>query len=1039
MIPIRKSIIPLFLVLFLQTNTVHAGGFFDFLNFLNFKTDSNQPSTHSIQGPTSTVQRTQKNPPILNTALQTTSYPVYSEIDNTNTLLQQDVVSIHLSSDVKVSGQGISDKIIQETISIPNRVSIDGTKNISDQITILSNQNIEIVPQTDLVNDPTSNIIYSVPINAEPDTHPSYLSDQRTTTVELNQPTQLHGAALEKQALISLTPTDSNSENVADELLVQKPQPPPTHKGLLEDSSIKDTILDMIGYINSVKPLAPHNHHGDTFLHSSEVPLQQDSNDIQSIHGNKDLNEEVDPTLKFKTSEYVSPGPTGNSEYHPSQTLDMNEYNTTYDQEHFSILEQVPNDDSYSPSNTIQDDHVNNKEIAVTNVPENFEDDSYTESQTGLDELPLSDFQENSTEEVTFLTIPDSADNNNQPPGYPEKYFKGNSKPYLTKEDYIVKKLPLIKNSSIDSIQSFAGQIELGDEDSNMFFWLVKNITNTKNQDSLLIWLNGGPGCSSMYGLFLENGPFEFTTGGYIRTREYSWTRQVDMLFIDQPFGTGLSTTPVSKYVSDYVQSNTKLTDFLNKFFAIFPEYSGRKIILAGESDAGNYLINLANTILYGGNSSDTSGSTHSTGGELTSNINLHRVMIGNGWIDPLSTYESYEPFLDSRGVLDGPTRDLMKSKTRDCVNSYKIEGFASVRSGICGGIMNHFFNMKVGSGQCYNVFNVDLLDSRPDCGKNYPPETSFMTEYMSRLDVQVALNIKPGKSTKEWVKCSNEVLNSFEFSTTRASVSLLPKLTEKVPVLLFDGDKDIICNSLSHEIMISRMDWGGAKGFTNVKDRKDYSKWDLNGRSVGIFNTQRNLTHAILFNGSHMASIQEPLASLEMLTIFAGLDYDNVRELFTTDSGFLGYNIANSTVTMKDKNLEKSTTEVIAVDNPDIWKSLAMLLIVVGALGLVFYLLHRHFGNRFSKESFSKVVSETDEDGNISTLPNDPTSTSNSYMLHPVSSSRSDSRKENQQGEVNDSESQTLMVDDGINDQTISDEEFSDSEFDFNEVYLTH
>ena len=106
-------------------------------------------------------------------------------------------------------------------------------------------------------------------------------------------------------------------------------------------------------------------------------------------------------------------------------------------------------------------------------------------------------------------------------------------------DQYIVNDIPGIDNQ----IKSYAGHIKV--ETSQLFFWYFPHETK-----KIVVWLNGGPGCSSMTGVFFENGPYRFTESS-INTNTYAWTNHVGMLYLDQPAGTGYSMGPLKETVKE--------------------------------------------------------------------------------------------------------------------------------------------------------------------------------------------------------------------------------------------------------------------------------------------------------------------------------------------------------------------------------------------------------------------------------------------------------------------------------------------------------
>ena len=88
-----------------------------------------------------------------------------------------------------------------------------------------------------------------------------------------------------------------------------------------------------------------------------------------------------------------------------------------------------------------------------------------------------------------------------------------------------------------------------------------------------MIWLNGGPGCSSMDGALMEIGPYRVREGGKLEYNNGSWDEFANLLFVDQPVGTGFSYVDTDSYLSELDQMADHFMIFLEKWFALFPEY----------------------------------------------------------------------------------------------------------------------------------------------------------------------------------------------------------------------------------------------------------------------------------------------------------------------------------------------------------------------------------------------------------------------------------------------------------------------------------
>jgi carboxypeptidase D len=118
-----------------------------------------------------------------------------------------------------------------------------------------------------------------------------------------------------------------------------------------------------------------------------------------------------------------------------------------------------------------------------------------------------------------------------------------------------------------------AGHIEVDPENNgHLFFWHYQN-RHIANRQRTVIWLNGGPGCSSMDGALMEIGPYRLKDNETLEYNEGSWDEFANLLFVDQPVGTGFSFVNTNSYIHELDEMANQFITFLEKWFALFPEY----------------------------------------------------------------------------------------------------------------------------------------------------------------------------------------------------------------------------------------------------------------------------------------------------------------------------------------------------------------------------------------------------------------------------------------------------------------------------------
>lgn len=180
-------------------------------------------------------------------------------------------------------------------------------------------------------------------------------------------------------------------------------------------------------------------------------------------------------------------------------------------------------------------------------------------------------------------------------------------------------------------------------------------------------------------------------------------------------------------------------------------------------------------------------------------------------------------------------------------------------------------------NGRCPNMYDVRLDDSYPSCGMNWPPDLKDVTPYLRREEVVAALHVNKDKHTG-WTECSGAVGSNFKVHDSKPSIRLLPSLLEHMPVVLFSGDQDLICNHLGTEEMIHNMQWNDGQGFElspgTWAPRRD---WTFEGEPAGIYQEARNLTYLLFYNSSHMVPFDYPRRSRDMLDRFMNVDIASI------------------------------------------------------------------------------------------------------------------------------------------------------------------
>lgn len=156
---------------------------------------------------------------------------------------------------------------------------------------------------------------------------------------------------------------------------------------------------------------------------------------------------------------------------------------------------------------------------------------------------------------------------------------------------------------------------------------------NSPEDAPVVLWLNGGPGCSSSTGLLFELGPCRIADDGTATTSNpYSWNTNANIIFLDQPVDVGYSYVEDGSTVNTSPVAGKDVYAFLELFFSRFPEYASLPFHLAAESYGGTYAPNIA-SVIYDENKKVPLMASSNANDALV-RINLASIMLGNGMTD---------------------------------------------------------------------------------------------------------------------------------------------------------------------------------------------------------------------------------------------------------------------------------------------------------------------------------------------------------------------------------------------------------------------
>lgn len=371
--------------------------------------------------------------------------------------------------------------------------------------------------------------------------------------------------------------------------------------------------------------------------------------------------------------------------------------------------------------------------------------------------------------------------------------------------------------------------------DDDMFYWLFPSRSDP-DKDPLVIWLSGGPGCSSSLAIFHENGPMTITNGE-AALKDISWNNRANVVFVDNPIGTGYSNGSIIDVPKFEPEVASQFEEFLLGFYKKYPAFKDRELYVTGESYAGHYIPFVSAKILESQPLQDAG-------------VNLAGVAIGNGLVSEYHQALGYSQFAYDNQMINVMGKTALDIGFKFCklLIKYNIPYFNLM-------VCNYLTTAPLGNplAPSYNVYDIRLKCEFPPLCYDF----SDLDTYLNRDDVREAL----GVAGRKWESCNMKVHAAMIFDyMTDAEPKVIELLKAGKKVLVYNGDKDYICNWVGGHMWVNALDWEHKPQF-NEQDNEDLG-WAASQK-------YENFEFLRVYDAGHMVPMDQPESALKMLNRF--------------------------------------------------------------------------------------------------------------------------------------------------------------------------
>lgn len=388
----------------------------------------------------------------------------------------------------------------------------------------------------------------------------------------------------------------------------------------------------------------------------------------------------------------------------------------------------------------------------------------------------------------------------------------------------------------------------------NVFFLLVVGERNSSDEP-LLLWTQGGPGLSALFGHFLENGPFAITEGGNLTRRSNTLQKNMSVIYVDLPVGAGFSfTTNNASYAKNLEDIISCVMDFLNQFLQVFNYYENRSFYLGGESYGARYSVAVADYMLMNpGNVS----------------LILKGVISGSGFLGPVLDIADSSKFLYQMSM----------------VNEWGRDQFAA-----------QFQKMKlVAANASIALYAVKMLSATIFTSTTTPTLFQNLTLFNDHAspfftERPMIMYICVGLLNSTFMRQQLHVGNiPFQYNNPLLLESLAPdwlrdisrmveNVLNKSSMLFYMGQMDTLFPSVNQKAYLATLNWTYADEYRNAS-RELWSKPGKHYGADGFVKKVHNFMEALVLGMSHYGSAEKPDEAYYLIVDFVNSTLKNEKE----------------------------------------------------------------------------------------------------------------------------------------------------------------